>query len=198
MDGSDLRGRWMAHHLAALVTAAESDATIEQRQGIVELVLRIWTHRQYLPSPPLGDFESVLQGLARLGDPSPWAFARIGLSIHEDDHVRPLFALAIDLEAMLRKTMVRLAWLETRSAADHEEAWLKIGSEASELLELEVYSTLDRLRRQDRMINPDGVDTRADDALGHSAQARDLRSMAERLRSLADALDAAGEQPPTD
>ncbi|MGH3717426.1 MAG: hypothetical protein ACRDRI_01020 [Pseudonocardiaceae bacterium] len=73
-EDHDTVGQWMAHHLAELVVAAQDEATttVEQRQQIVETILKVWTHRRYYPGrAPLEEFSSVFLALDRLGDSSP-------------------------------------------------------------------------------------------------------------------------------
>ncbi len=67
----DLLGRWMAHHLAVLIIAAET-ASPETRAAAnaacAAAVLEIWRHRNTLPPHlrPLGDLEPILATLAAL------------------------------------------------------------------------------------------------------------------------------------
>src|SRR4051812_3334958 len=75
----DMLGQWMGHHLAALVAAAQDDAftTGPQRQEIVDLILKVWSHRHTSGGrAPLEEFASVFAGLERLGDERPWRFLR--------------------------------------------------------------------------------------------------------------------------
>ena len=50
-EDHELTRHWMAHHLAALVTAAESDRdiTVEQRTEIVDTILKVWATRRSFP-----------------------------------------------------------------------------------------------------------------------------------------------------
>ena len=73
-DSVDTLGRWMAHHIAELIQAAES-AEVEDRPGrlaqCTDGILALWKHRSHLPNGkrPLEDFEPILRALESL-DPS--------------------------------------------------------------------------------------------------------------------------------
>ncbi|WP_372892333.1 hypothetical protein [Sphingomonas sp.] len=70
-QSNDILGRWMAHHLAGLITAAK-DAQAEQKVQLEErcraAVLEVWQHRNCLPKGcrPFEPVEGVLDTLAAL------------------------------------------------------------------------------------------------------------------------------------
>ena len=71
-DGSvDTLGRWMAHHIAELIQAAES-AGVDERPAkmanVREAVLALWAHRHVLPSGrnPFEGMEPIFQALESL------------------------------------------------------------------------------------------------------------------------------------
>ena len=113
-DDHDIIGQWMVHHLAELIRAAQDDATatVEQRQQIIETILKVWSHRSDYPRPaPLEEFDSVLAALDRLGDDSPWRFSRLfdpATKPPEPSTGVPLVATAAELERLTRETMLRL------------------------------------------------------------------------------------------
>jgi hypothetical protein len=71
-DRRDTLGRWMAHHLAELITKAESGATgterVWARKNATETILKIWEHRASLPGNayPLAPYKDILKVLDRL------------------------------------------------------------------------------------------------------------------------------------
>lgn len=89
----DARGavldRWLAHHLAELISEADRAAGPEkataERQA-VKLILRLWRNRRALPArvDPLGGYRDAIAVLGRLlPDADPWARYRRNGS-HED------------------------------------------------------------------------------------------------------------------
>lgn len=206
MDDHDLLGRWMAHHLAELVSVARQRATPEQHLQIVDIILRLWSHRRYLPIPTLKEFEPVLAALTRLGDDRPWAFSQLGfgerLSLQAlDDH---LLSDALDLERVTRQTILRLLLLATRRAVVDNNELLQLADEIEETLETRASRSLRRLRS---LLDPKAeiaeIDADADDILdwevadddsvtveqmSSQSHAEHLRDMAARLIAIADKL----------
>ena len=86
--GNDTLGRWMAHHLAELIAEAEDtegDDRIEIRGRVLDLILRIWSHRRSFPQRkyPLSDLEDLVSLLWRLR-PEASPFRRLGSNETED------------------------------------------------------------------------------------------------------------------
>jgi hypothetical protein len=154
-EDHDTVGRWMALHLAELVIAAQDPATttVEQRQQIVETILKVWTHRPYYPGrAPLEEFSNVLVALDRLGDDSPWKFFGLfGADTKMPDSSisgLPLVATCAELERLTRETLLRLIWLAAQDAAEENQEWLDAADKVASNLESEVSTTLERLQRQ--------------------------------------------------
>lgn len=155
LEDHDTVGQWMAHHLAELVAAAQDDATttVEQRQQIVETILKVWAYRRYYPGRgPLKEFASVFKALDRLGDDSSWKFFRFS---NEDIELPdpsasdlPLVATAAELERLARETLVRLIWLAAHKAKEQNQKWLEVADKVTSNLESEVTTTLWDLRRR--------------------------------------------------
>ncbi len=144
----------MAHHLAELVLAAQNDATttIEQRQLIVDTILRVWAHRHhYLGQAPLADFSSVLTALDRLGQDSPWKFSQpFGPDIQLPDPSAsdlPLVETVTELEQLTRETLIRLIYIAARNAEENNQEWLELACKAESNLEGNTTTTLSRLYR---------------------------------------------------
>lgn len=80
-DSVDTLGRWMAHHVAELIGAAEKatskkDRLVAQKRAM-EAILRIWEHRESLPgyAYPLAKYNELLSVLDRLRpDDNPFRF----------------------------------------------------------------------------------------------------------------------------
>lgn len=152
-EDPDILGQWMAHHLAMLVVAAQDDSstTIEQRQQIIDTILKIWSHRWHFPRPgPLEEFKSVIIALDRLGDDSPWRFSR--LFREEPDTVvpsapnLPLVATATKLEGIARKTVMRLIWLAAQDAQHKNQEWLEVARQIESNLEVNVTAILEQIQ----------------------------------------------------
>ena len=204
MVDHDLLGRWMAHHLAELVSVARQRATPEQHLQIVDIILRLWSHRRYLPIPTLKEFEPVLAALTRLGDDRPWAFSKLGfgerLSLQAlDDHLLPD---ALDLERVTRQTILRMLLLATRRAVVDNNELLQLADEIEETLETRAFRSLLGLRS---LLEPKAeiAEIDADDILdwevadddsvtveqmSSQSHAEHLRDMAARLIAIADKL----------
>jgi hypothetical protein len=77
---NDTLSRWMVHHLAELMTAAEKAVSPEEQTKATEaaanLILKVWEHRANLPGGvnPMNSFSGVLRVLNHLNArDNPWA-----------------------------------------------------------------------------------------------------------------------------
>jgi hypothetical protein len=109
-DSNDTLGRWMAHHVAELITATE-EAESEAEKAVVgeravETILKLWAHRTALPGQayPLAQFGEILELLSKLTpDANPWHRQARGqrqqsaLNIYND--LTHLIDLLLSLEA---------------------------------------------------------------------------------------------------
>ena len=74
--------RWLAHHLAEVITEADRAVGPEKAASeaqAVHLVLKLWAHRRALPEPvdPLGGYRKAVEVLGRLvPEANPWAYYR--------------------------------------------------------------------------------------------------------------------------
>lgn len=78
-NSNDTLGRWMAHHVAELITAAKGAKNKAQRavaeERAVETILKLWEHRTTLPGHayPLAQFREILDLLSKLTPAAnPW------------------------------------------------------------------------------------------------------------------------------
>jgi hypothetical protein len=78
-ESCDTLGRWMAHHVAELITAAKEAKSKAERaiaeERAVQTILKLWEHRMALPGQayPLAQFKDIVELLAKLTpDANPW------------------------------------------------------------------------------------------------------------------------------
>lgn len=185
-DDHDIVGQWMAHHLAELVQAAQDDATatVEQRQQIIETILKIWSHRSDYPRPaPLEEFDSILAALDRLGDDSPWRFSRLfdptTKTPEPSTSGLPLVTTAAELERLTRETLLRLIWLAAQDAKERNQDWLEVADKVASNLESDVTTALERLRRRVALRRFSAADGSAKDGTETPAEDADTEGEAE-------------------
>lgn len=78
-NSNDTLARWMAHHVAGLITAAKgtknkAEQTVAEERA-VQTILKLWEHRMALPGQayPLAQFKDILELLSKLTpDANPW------------------------------------------------------------------------------------------------------------------------------
>ena len=81
-DRGTVLERWLAHHLAEVMTEADhavGPAKAASEAQAVDLVLKLWAHRRALPEPvdPLGGYRKAVEVLGRLvPEANPWAYRR--------------------------------------------------------------------------------------------------------------------------
>lgn len=136
LSDQDVLGRWMAHHIGALIIRAEAAGEAEAdnlKREAVTAVLAFWKHRAALPTgrAPLASFEPVFTALARLGEPqSPWDFYRMfppGSEPSEDDLTgTPLLRIALNLEETVHRVVREIVAVATQEAAGREAKWLRL------------------------------------------------------------------------
>lgn len=206
----DLRGHWMATHLAQLITAADGpDVSTEQRTAIIKLTLKVWRRRHTFPGGgPLADFAPVLSALERLDDDSPFGFVRpfqydIDTSTFTDPSLAHI-TMALNLERVVLDSVRTLLWLQVQQAAKDKSDWLDTAQKVGDAIEVEVLQRLrSQVRRRREAVWQTSQDEPADIAEGDStnpadsadleaqtlaAHAGDLRRMAQRLLEVADHL----------
>lgn len=218
LEPHDTLGQWMSHHLAELVTAAENPGTsVQQRQEIVETILKIWTHRYYYPGAgPLSEFSGVLTALDRLGDERTWRFSRLPFDVGAtgpvpDAEGATLVETAADLERLCRETLILLLWRAAHDAEEEAKDWLPVADKLASNLESDASAVLRRLRmRLERRLghadnaagsaesdsdtdaddpDPDAVEDPSElDPLSSLNNSKRLRDMASLLNQIADRL----------
>lgn len=141
----DVLSKWMAHHIASLMTEAEQaqpgPPRAEAERACMEGVLRLWTHRSVLPngSRPFESAESALNTLTKLDPTVPDNFYfRLRDRHDESDSVEDVkwlrSAEALDLAA---RTLIRFClgqvvtkdqsglteWVELTKRLDAPSEW---------------------------------------------------------------------------
>lgn len=108
----ELLQRWMAHHLAETIQAAESATGAKKaklERDAVNLILKLWSHRSALPESvdPLAGCREALDMLRRLQpEANPWDhFSKRG---PDEIHLRAMF------DAMSRATLAGIALTQLR------------------------------------------------------------------------------------
>ena len=91
----DTLGRWMAHHLAEVMQEAESAEGGDKELALeraVDLILKLWSHKQSLPNGayPLNELKAVMSVVQRLS-PEASPYQR-----HSTDETEKLLAEIFD------------------------------------------------------------------------------------------------------
>lgn len=190
----------MAHHLAALIAAAETvdEITVEQRIEIVDLILKVWSARRSFPGEvPAYELDLVFSALDMLGDDRPWRFSRLqhlagNLSAANVAEV-PMVVKAVSLERLTRQAILVLLWRAFEDAIARNESWLKTAEAARGSIADELASNTRRVGRHlldlasDEPWDPDSP--AAEDKVETTALTMALRVMSQQLAELADQLD---------
>jgi hypothetical protein len=109
-NSNDTLARWMAHHIAGLITEAKGTKNKAERVVVEErsaqTILKLWEHRMALPGQayPLAQFKDILELLSKLTpDANPWyrqargERQQLALNIYND--LTHLTNLLLSLEA---------------------------------------------------------------------------------------------------
>jgi hypothetical protein len=151
-DSTDTMGRWLAHHLAELMTESRNRKAlaahrVEARKQATDLILKIWERRNLLPGNayPLAPYKDILRVLGFLrSDGNPWNQRRAtpyqvtAASIYDRLSRLVIGLLLVDLGPLLRRRTRRgnesLKFLndEEREIFKELERWLDVvdGSES--------------------------------------------------------------------
>lgn len=111
-DEADTLGRWMSHHLASRIAAAEEECDpVEQKRlddECCKLILDLWQHRAVLPGSvkPLADMSEILTAVTDLRTNEHPYYGALRGSAEADGCGWLLFAKEIDREV---RVIVRLA-----------------------------------------------------------------------------------------
>jgi hypothetical protein len=140
-ESTDTLGRWMAHHIAALIAEVES-ATGEVKQSAekacFEAIMALWKHRAELPDGkrPFQDLEPVVRAIESLDpdDDRPRYFRSARPPKGEDAEKSPA-EIWLDTVAGLdysAKVLIGYCLAEAASATiDKSKKWVKLAEAAS-------------------------------------------------------------------
>lgn len=112
----ELLQRWMAHHLAETIKAAELAVGAKKaklERDAVSLILKLWSHRSALPEPvdPLSGCREALDILRRLQpEANPWA--HYSRRRPDETHLREMF------DAMSRAMLAGIALTQLKQAKE--------------------------------------------------------------------------------
>ncbi len=195
LDDSDVLGRWMAHHVADILTRLETVAP-EEAEGLraetADVILRLWEHRAGSPrrSVPLETFERVIAALDRLtGTQPPWGYYKVFDRHSEpseaDLALTPLLTTAIAIEHAARDAVLATVSEAARRATDREAQWLEVSTHLAD-------DTFIHLARGlYRQLHPEAENEPAEEAAGTSGR---LMSIAARIKGLAELIEQAAQE----
>lgn len=182
--GDDLLGGWMAHHLAELITAAETAST-ETRAATdaacAAAILEVWRHRNTLPSHlrPLGELEPILATLAALSvDPASFRYhpetLRTAALAKAEGAAKQWLEIATGLDYSARVLIGVALCAAAAGASDSAEDWVDLARQAG--------GDEGREAALVGFLNPDFEAQEADP----NRQRSDLEDQMRRLRSFAE------------
>ena len=168
-QSNDILGRWMAHHLAGLITAAREaplERKIEWEERCRTAILDVWKHRNCLPEGrrPFEPFEGVLDTLAALDPDGERPFYHRTVLQFEDFNDfdlpseppprRPDYLeKARRFDATARAVIRHLIALAVEAAPDKTHEWVRLAKEAK--LDAPDVSLIVRLVRARERIDPE-------------------------------------------
>lgn len=168
-QSNDILGRWMAHHLAGLITAAReapAERKVECEERCRAAILDVWRHRNCLPQGrrPFEPLEGVFDTLAAL-DPEverPF-YHRTVLQFEDFDDFnlpgnppprRPdCLERARRFDVTARAVIGHLISLAVEAAPDNTQEWVRLAKEAK--LDAPDVGTILRLVRARERIDPE-------------------------------------------
>jgi len=159
LDRSDIVGRWLAHHLADLITRCGAAPEDEELGSTTrDVILTLWQHKSggRFRREPYGYVRPVLKVLERLEpDPEPWAFYRTFSDSNKPPanelSAYPLLLAACDVDREAAQ-LIRLAVaVASKDAISREEPWVIAGAALAKSEEDRVVQLLDQYTRRIRL-----------------------------------------------
>lgn len=141
LDNSvDTLARWMAHHVAELMHAADDavgDDRIAKEVRVRDAILAIWAHRSDLPinGYPLNRFEPILRTLTRLDPENQFArYSSMARAPHdttgESEEARQWLLLANGLDQASKVLIEFCLSTAAEAAIDQSKEWVELAKEA--------------------------------------------------------------------
>jgi hypothetical protein len=133
----DTLSRWMAHHIADLIRAAEKSRSRRAERACREAIYELWSHRAELPNGrrPFQDVEPVVRALESL-DPSadePRYFRTVirGVNLSTEDEVtHSLFETINGIDSIARILIGELLLEASETASDNSRDWVTMAADA--------------------------------------------------------------------
>jgi len=160
LDHHDIVGRWLAHHLADLITRCETTPEDEELAATTrEVILTLWKHknRGSFRTDPYGYVRPVLEALARLEpDPAPWAYYRTFPDGNQPPTnelmTYPLLQAACEMDRDVGQ-LIRLAVaVASREAISKEEPWVIAASALADSEEDRAVRLVEQFSRRHRLL----------------------------------------------
>ena len=163
LDHHDIVGRWLAHHLADLITRCEAAPEDEELSATTrKVILTLWEHKRggSFRTDPYGYVRPVLEALARLEpNPAPWAYYRTFSDTNQPPinelAAYPLLQAACELDREAGQ-LIRLAVaVASREAITREEPWVIAGAALADGEEDRAVRLLEQFSRRRRFMTGD-------------------------------------------
>lgn len=139
-DGDpDIPTRWMAHHLAERISAAQSAVPADRQEAeaeCAEAVLRVWRHRYMLPtgSRPFEDLEAIASSIASLDpDADPFRYhaaARAMAALATEPEVKQWLELAQGFDYAARLLIQLCLQSAAAQTLDGAHEWVVLAENA--------------------------------------------------------------------
>jgi hypothetical protein len=138
-ERNDVLARWMAHDVAAKISAADApDATEETRAACADAILKLWAHRRDWPEGkrPFEDLEAVLKTLERLdpGRDAPSYFRPPEVGRTETDK----WLEAAERVDQMARVLISQCLQKAVTAAEGDEAWADLANAVQPSREVQV------------------------------------------------------------
>lgn len=203
----DTLGRWIAHHIADLISTAEATEKKERelaQDRCFKAILELWKHRADLPNGqrPFETMEPIARAIKSLDpdDPTPRYF-NLGRTVKNEGEEKSdsdkWLEAAISLDFSAKVLIGYCLWQAAQAALDKSEEWVNLAEAAGvedEAFALIIRFTSDNVQKS---TDPDAeTRKRLQDRL------RKLQSFSERteilVRHLQTQLQSLGPAPPTE
>lgn len=157
--GVDTFSRWMAHYIAEKMTIAEqSEGSIkkEAEKDCFDTILKLWQHRQSIPSGkrPLENFEPIIEALSKLNSDKEEPYFYLP---HNNRDKKEPSAADLDDKAEVEKWMgiietvdkTARIWIEyalgravTKAKDEKTKAWMEAASKLPDSADVDLIDTL--------------------------------------------------------
>jgi hypothetical protein len=163
----DTLSRWMAHHIAELIKAAETakpEARPSEAGKCADAILRLWEHRSHFPDGkrPFDDLEPILRAIESLGPTNerPRYFPSARTAADETDQnaeTRKWLELADGLDYSARILILHFITKAAQNALDKSKPWVALAEKAGfgDSIDLKIFHIIINERNLLKEIKPD-------------------------------------------